>query len=183
MRAITVRQPWAWAIARAGKGVENRSRNIVGSHRGRIAVHAALRSDTPGFQDPRIIEMMTKLHGRDWPLPAMHASKGMIVATANLIDAHHAYDCIEVTVPPGGQWTHRHCSPWADGGCWHIVLDDVAPLDDPIPCRGRLGLWTLPDGLEEHLPTVRPPCPDCDAPWADHHHNVFCPNRPHRRTP
>ena len=42
MKAITVRQPWAWAIMHAGKDVENRSRNIVGSYRGPLVIHAGL---------------------------------------------------------------------------------------------------------------------------------------------
>jgi hypothetical protein len=30
MRALTVRQPWAWAIVHGGKDIENRTRNIAG---------------------------------------------------------------------------------------------------------------------------------------------------------
>lgn len=45
MRAITVRQPWAWQIINQGKNVENRTRNIAGKYRGPIAIHAALKPD------------------------------------------------------------------------------------------------------------------------------------------
>mgnify|MGYP001137357808 FL=1 len=45
MRAITVRQPWAWAIVFGQKDVENRSRNIAGRYRGPVAIHAGLRDD------------------------------------------------------------------------------------------------------------------------------------------
>ncbi|MET7669386.1 hypothetical protein [Micromonospora luteifusca] len=38
LRAITVKQPWAWAIAHGGKNIENRSRDIT--YRGRLAIHA-----------------------------------------------------------------------------------------------------------------------------------------------
>ena len=34
MKAITVRQPWAYAIMHLGKDVENRTCNIAGSYRG-----------------------------------------------------------------------------------------------------------------------------------------------------
>ena len=39
MRALSIRQPWAWAIIHAGKDVENRTWN---THlRGTIAIHAS----------------------------------------------------------------------------------------------------------------------------------------------
>ena len=45
MKAITVRQPWAWAILHGGKDVENRTRNIAGSYRGPLVIHAGLALD------------------------------------------------------------------------------------------------------------------------------------------
>lgn len=38
MKAISIRQPWAWAIFHAGKDIENRSWST--SHRGALAIHA-----------------------------------------------------------------------------------------------------------------------------------------------
>ena len=45
MKALTIRQPWAWAIIFDGKDVENRSWNT--SYRGDLAIHAgvAYRAD------------------------------------------------------------------------------------------------------------------------------------------
>ncbi len=34
------------------------------------------------------------------------------------------------------------CGPW----CWQI--DDVVRFARPIPCRGALGLWTVPPQIE-----------------------------------
>lgn len=42
LRVLTVRQPWAWSLIEGGKDVENRSRNIAGSYRGPVAIHAGL---------------------------------------------------------------------------------------------------------------------------------------------
>ena len=44
MRALTVRQPWAWAIIHGGKDVENRVRSL-GPYRGPVAIHAGLALD------------------------------------------------------------------------------------------------------------------------------------------
>lgn len=31
---------------------------------------------------------------------------------------------------------------WAEPGMWWLRLTNPQPLTDPIPTRGRLGLWT-----------------------------------------
>src|SRR4051812_48552997 len=52
MRALTVRQPWAWAIFHAGKDIENRSwknQHTIGT----IAIHAASRTDPLELLPPR----------------------------------------------------------------------------------------------------------------------------------
>lgn len=45
----------------------------------------------------------------------------------------------------------------AQDGRWYFgpvgwVLEDVRPLDEPIPCRGAQGLWTVPDEIARRLP-------------------------------
>ena len=42
MRAISIQQPWAWAIVYAGKDVENRTWNS--HYRGSLAIHAPAKS-------------------------------------------------------------------------------------------------------------------------------------------
>ena len=42
LRVLTVRQPWAWSLIEGGKDCENRVRNIAGSYRGPVAIHAGL---------------------------------------------------------------------------------------------------------------------------------------------
>src|SRR5438552_6363470 len=44
MKALTVRQPWAWAIVHAGKDIENRS--WKSQFRGQIAIHASAKIAT-----------------------------------------------------------------------------------------------------------------------------------------
>lgn len=38
------------------------------------------------------------------------------------------------------------CSSWAQPGQYHWKLTDPEPLDEPVPMRGQLGLWRLPEG-------------------------------------
>jgi hypothetical protein len=41
MKALTIKQPWAWAIMFAGKDIENRS--WLSRYRGELAIHAGAR--------------------------------------------------------------------------------------------------------------------------------------------
>ena len=41
------------------------------------------------------------------------------------------------------------CSDWSAWGQCHWLLDNVRPLPDPVPCKGMLGLWRLPDEVEK----------------------------------
>lgn len=124
MRALTVRQPWAALILHAGKNIENRRRNIIGSHRGEIAIHAALTYDEFGFARC----------GRFADHPATR-HVGAIVGLVDVIGVHHTTDCTNT----------RCCEPWGeriDG--FHIELSSPRPIASPVPCRGFLGLWTVP---------------------------------------
>lgn len=40
------------------------------------------------------------------------------------------------------------CGPWAARGQYHWRLANVRALPEPVPCKGALGLWTLPDDVE-----------------------------------
>lgn len=139
MKAITVHQPWATAIAEWGKSPENRGRNIVGSYRGQLAIHAGKIVDEDAFHDPLI-----KAHSQDGtyfvddgrdPFPL-----GAIIGVATLVSVHHDSD----HGPPS-------CSPWAQRGLWHLVLEEPVALAEPVPCRGALGLWTVPSGVDEQV--------------------------------
>jgi hypothetical protein len=147
MRAITVRQPYAWAIVHAGKDVENRSRNIAGAYRGPVAIHAGL-----GFDKGTLAgEAHRRAHGGEVPT---ELAFGAFIGVVDLVDVHPPRDFGEDggCCDPWGERPHRK---HVDGvGIEvvpaHLVLRDPRPLVRPIPCRGQLGLWTPPpDTLDE----------------------------------
>lgn len=152
IRALTVRQPWTHMIAHCGKAVENRGRPI--RYRGLIAVHAGAYSrwDPDGETDPRC-----RLAWREWSrtLPpmnatgplrkdAIHIDFGAVIAVAEIAGCHLAgsVNACTDTAP---------CSPWAMRHAWHWLLGDVRSLSEPVPCRGNLGLWHLPPGVEANV--------------------------------
>lgn len=159
MKALTVRQPWAWAIIHGGKDVENRTRNIAGAYRGPVAIHAGLRhADMPEGMPREVARAVGEWRranpdasSRDLPddprnsRPVWYGHLGHIIGTANLWAVHQAAPrcCPNRGAPPFG-------SPWAMADHWHLCLTDQRPLPKPIPSRGRLGLWTPPaDTLAE----------------------------------
>ena len=130
MRALTVWQPWADAIAYGdsltGKGAENRPwpapRWIIGTQ---IAVHAGLRVDHAAVLPC----------GRAWPGPHVPHSqrvRGAVIAVATVAGCHHERQC-----------RGRPCSPWAVAGQYHWELEDRRPLREPVPARGFQRLWRL----------------------------------------
>lgn len=135
MKALTVRQPWAWAIVHGGKNVENRTRNLAGSYRGPLAIHAGLTID-------RDNDWLVRLYANAEP-PALDATpRGAFVGIVDLVGVHQE-----------PYWSENSCacSDWAELDTWHLLLANPRPLAEPIPCRGRLGLWTPPADVLEQL--------------------------------
>jgi hypothetical protein len=138
--ALTIRQPWAWAIAAAGKDVENRSWHT--GYRGPLAVHAGLANDGAVVLRPR----WRGLYEASWGHGDPAAAHGAVIAVAQLAGCH-LHDPGGSGCGHDGRWEVRaddRCSDWAFPREWHWQLRDVRPLAEPVSCTGRLGLWRLP---------------------------------------
>jgi ASCH domain len=131
--ALTVRQPFAWAIAEGEKTVENRTWRTSMESGGLFAVHSAMKAGDP-YQVPAF------LRARD---ASPSAALGAVVAVVRLEGIHKALD-------DPGCTEGRPCSPWAimKPGMRHWVLAGPCPLAEPVPCGGKLGLWRLPEDVE-----------------------------------
>lgn len=137
MRALTIWQPWADAIAYGTKRVENRTWPAPPDLTGQlIAIHAAKQAD-PGARLPG---------GRSWPsggLPPEPARRGAVLAVARVTGCHYPG-------APGAACGHGGllCSQWAAWGQYHWLLRQVRPLPQPVPVRGAR-LWRLPLEAED----------------------------------
>src|SRR4051812_281998 len=119
LRALSVRQPWAWLIVNGYKDIENRSRRT--QHRGPLLIHASQTFDWDGWT--KAVDLC-----RDMliPLPEFHAlERGGIVGVTQVLG------CVD-----------HSTSQWFFGPCGY-TLADSRPLAFQ-PCRGRLGLF-VPD--------------------------------------
>lgn len=88
--ALSVRQPWAWAILHAGKAVENR--RWATDYRGELLIHAGKTVEDDA------VDVVAAVAGRDVPegLPT-----GGVVGRVRLVDVHHADDCYMTCSPAG----------------------------------------------------------------------------------
>jgi hypothetical protein len=129
MKALTVRQPWAWAIINAGKDIENRNWNT--HFRGRVAIHAAKGMTRDEYE--RGCETIRSMKPRI-KIPAYEAlERGEIIGTVEIVD------CV--------QDSH---SPWFHGE-YGFVLSRPQKLPLPIACKGALSFWNVPKHFESRI--------------------------------
>ncbi|GAS94386.1 uncharacterized protein RMCC_1352 [Mycolicibacterium canariasense] len=139
MKALTVQQPWAWAIFH-GKNIENRTQ--LWKYRGPLAIHAGMRWSDRGENSP-LVRAAFRQHADDTRLAD---EAGAIIGVVDLVDCHYTAGC---------------CAPWGEQGyaaasrqgrrITHLVLENPRQLAEPIPCKGALGLWTPPADITEAL--------------------------------
>lgn len=142
LKAITVQQPWAWAIFH-GKNVENRS--SPWRYRGPLLIHAGQRWSSRGETDRRIIDaaVAAGTHAEGAPHPQLQP--GVLLGLVDLVNIHFAAGC---------------CAPWGEStydapygskvkAVYHLVLENPQPFDEPLPWpTGLLGVWNVPADLE-----------------------------------
>jgi hypothetical protein len=123
MKAITVKQPWAWAIAHADKDIENRSTNLKCVEPGGIiAIHA----------------------GKGWASEAGQQIANITDEEFACTDEKKATGIIALA-RFGGNVT-EHNSPYFTGPVgW--VLHRRTPLAKPLPINGKQGPWELSNSL------------------------------------
>ncbi|GAB2964159.1 ASCH domain-containing protein [Saccharothrix stipae] len=137
MKTLSIRQPWAWAVAKGYKPVENRSRATT--HRGPLAIHASKMWDRPEEHNLRTVVRRARADGHEVPkhlrgdLP--YSDVGMVIAVVDVVDV--------CTAARTGE--RCNCGPWAHTYETHWRLDNARLLREPFPAKGRLGLWECDD--------------------------------------
>jgi hypothetical protein len=125
VKAISLWQPWASAIALGLKSIETRGWST--DYRGPLAIHAAQRW-TRAEQD------FARGQGLPENLPL-----GAVVAVANLTDV------LSTEYIP----TDRSELSWGDYGPGRFgwLLDNIHALERPVPFKGKQGFFSVPDDM------------------------------------
>jgi hypothetical protein len=138
MKALTLKQPWAWAVAHAGKDVENRTWRPPSSIIGQcIAIHAGMEFDKEAASHRGI---------RNSTLPD-EFEHGAIVAVSRILTYQH-----ETGFPRGpGRFPKSDRAYWWFTGPYGWWLTRTITLPEPIPCKGAQGLWDVPPEIEAEI--------------------------------
>ena len=119
MRALSIRQPWAWLVVNGYKDIENRTWRTP--FRGRIYVHAGQRTMADDYPDQREHIRRT----------------GMVVpqslALGSIVGEVTITGCVDLSDSP---W---FCGPYG------FTLADPFAYETPIPYRGQLGFFEVDD--------------------------------------
>lgn len=124
--ALSVRQPWAWAIIHAGKDIENRSwsariaalRTAL-AFRGPVCIHAAKGMTRDEYESA---EYTIATAGRASTPSPHELLRGGIIGTVEIVDV-----------------VRKSSSPWFFGSVG-LVLANPTPVEF-IPCTGALGFF------------------------------------------
>lgn len=152
-RALTLTQPWAGLVASGIKPDENRPRHMIkredfgepfALHASREivdGVYARIRELAPElFRGPGNAEIRTEL-----PWYRLSRITGAVIAVATIDDVH------DIRTLDGIAWLRSLPPERARFVFGPIVysLRDIQVIATPVPCKGALGFWTLPDDVAD----------------------------------
>ena len=137
MKAISVRQPWAWLIVHGYKDIENRSWRT--NFRGRVLIHASKGMTKREYWDTwNCIELLSSGEHIELP-PPEQLERGGIVGSVTIIGCCHP--------------EAKTVSPWHMKGHYGFQLDAPIPLPF-IECKGRLGFFDVPDDVASQIRAI-----------------------------
>lgn len=144
MKVISLWQPWASLIATGAKKIETRSWST--KYRGPLAIQAAKTWNAEidaimhtwhiqGGLAP-LVGKPLDLTGMSYPdIKGELLPRGVIIVTCNLVDCIPTEEMTQKQIE-----FEKHFGDFTPGRyAW--ILDDIKPLDNPIPAKGMQGLW------------------------------------------
>lgn len=152
MIALSLRQPWCYAVLSLGKHIENRRWSTA--FRGSFLLHASKGMTKTEYYE--CLEFCRNVLGASvlsrFP-PLKSLPRGGIVGAAKLIDV----------IPPCP--TCQLGSPCGQNHGWHMpeqygfVLENVRPSPRFVECKGMLGFFKVGDEIAQALRDAQPSAP------------------------
>ena len=129
MRALSIKQPFAWLICNGIKDIENR--NWKSNYRGRLLIHASKTWDQEGYEYVKFHTIEPEIQ---LPTEKEEYDFGAIIGVVSMVDCvdHHPSKCFS--------------------GPWGFVFEAPEVWADPIPYRGRLNIFDVPDSIFAGVP-------------------------------
>jgi hypothetical protein len=139
LKALTLRQPFAWSLFHAGKDVENRT--WPANVRGTVAIHAANDQPAGTYESSFkfIRSILTKLGVKGVRIPAYEQlDKGAIIGLVDIVD------CVS-----------QSNSAWFEGPLGY-ALANPRLLPHAVPCEGKRRFFTVPKDVEKQVYAMLP---------------------------
>jgi hypothetical protein len=130
MKALSVRAPWWWFILHGGKDIENR--DWPTQQRGAVYLHASkwFRSVDVAYDVHYALGVdPARIVPKGMVLDEVEASRGCIVGQVDIVD------CVKYS-----------SSRWFQGKYGFVLANPLA-FAKPIPFKGSLGFFDVPDSL------------------------------------
>jgi hypothetical protein len=127
MRALSVRQPWAWLIVNGHKDIENRVWST--RYTGPLVIHASQGMTNREYDD--VLDFLEERH----PLiKGIELPDRKVIERGGIVGITHCNGSVDVS-----------SSPWFFGP-YGFVLSQARPLPF-IPFKGMLGFFDVPNGV------------------------------------
>jgi len=142
MKAISLWQPWATFVVLGWKTIETRTHSRFKSLAGqRIAIHAARAVDKSGAWFDFLPTGLGGLEAK-YTETLITMSRSTIVCTATVTVMRWAPN---VDFKEREEWNRQ--AMCEVGGKFCLFLEDIKPLKENPPLRGRQGIFNVPDEL------------------------------------
>ena len=142
MKAITLYDPWATLVVLGEKKFETRSWST--SYRGLLAIHVSKKFTVEMHELWETWErgLCPALKERTlWP-----PKFGCIIGTVEVVGMHRAE-----ALRRRGLTIKELTFGNFDDGRWAWELQNPQRLTTPVPCRGSMGIWTVPPEIAESV--------------------------------
>ena len=156
IRSLSLRAPWPWLIANAGKDIENR--NWSTPYRGALLIHTSAAKDWEQVLEAEMCYLKLKSPSAP-PMPPVTVTFGPKGTRVKHWPDEYPTSCYTILC-----WlsacsrTNSRKSPWFFGR-HGFQLSNVIPLPEPIPGRGHQGIRhpdpAVVQALDEMLPDWR----------------------------
>ncbi len=129
MKALSIRQPWAWLITQGFKDIENRT--WATKFRGQFLIHAS--------------KGMTKVEYEDTKYYIADIAPDIVLPQYDLLERGGVVGMATLT-----NCVANSGSIWHQPNCWGFALADVQPLPF-IACKGALNFFSPPQDVTDQV--------------------------------
>jgi hypothetical protein len=140
IKALSLRQRWAWLVARGFKPIENRPWTT--NFRGRFLIHASKSEEQlDGLDEGWIIERLEPRQVAEYRTARI--DYGAIIGAGTVVD------CVDSAYEILRRYRELYDVRWFTGP-HGLVIAEAVLYERPVPCRGALGFF-IPELTKENL--------------------------------